>query len=209
MKTSKQHTSISREKNPEITETEVKQNLLILQVCTRDECSVVCELCFYLQKCLPRQKKNKRKDWTERKKEKYKSIHLGPFLPFDRLTDRWSKWSLPLRPKKMFSTVFSSHVFYLRKTFGHNDPEEKKNSDAIKTEKKVWKKKKYRQIICRLTPHTHTPQLQQTNTTSPNFITNYHLHVIIIQSRKCPQQFSIFLHSLYPNARLQWLTTPN
>jgi len=62
MKTSKQHTSISREKNPEITETEVKQNLLILQVCTRDECSVVCELCFYLQKCLPRQKKNKRKD---------------------------------------------------------------------------------------------------------------------------------------------------
>jgi hypothetical protein len=24
----------------------------------------------------------------ERKKEKYKSIHLGPFLPFDRLTDR-------------------------------------------------------------------------------------------------------------------------
>lgn len=58
MKTSKQHTSISREKkNLEITETEVKQNLLILQVCTRDECSVVCELCFYLQKCLPRQKK--------------------------------------------------------------------------------------------------------------------------------------------------------
>jgi len=32
-------------------------------------------------------------------------------------------------------------VFYLRKTFGHNDPEEKKNSDAIKTEKNVWKKK--------------------------------------------------------------------
>jgi hypothetical protein len=109
----------------------------------------------------------------------------------------------------MFSTVFSESRVLPRKTFGHNDPEEKKNSDAIKTEKKCHKKEKIHQNRRRLTPHTHTPQLQQTNTTSPNFITNYHLHVIIIQSRKCPQQFSVFLHSSHPYARLQCLTTPN
>jgi len=151
-------------------------------------CSMWVLCVLSLRKCLPRQKKRK-------KRKKNNSIHLGPFLPLTA----WHRpminqiTATPNPKKKCLAQCFPSHVFYLRKKqpFGFTKKaksQTEKTPNCHKTKTRM-KEKKNRQNNVSHHILTHYPKLHTVHTYTPihqNFILKYHPCHQINQSTKPP-----------------------